>query len=114
MKVCYDALSDANNEEFQTKIKRGWKHFYNKNIRSLVSKYYFICLFYIKLLIILFFNRLNDYHDKQEVILYNVLRMQFMLNFRILQNPRLKTGKSRMMKKKSSRIPVSYENVMQN
>ena len=55
MKVCYDALSDTNNEEFQTKIKRGWKHFYNKNIRSLVSKYYFICLFYIKLLIILLF-----------------------------------------------------------
>jgi len=40
MKVCYDALSDANNEEFQTKIKRGgWRRFYNKHVRSLVSKY---------------------------------------------------------------------------
>ncbi|GES82462.1 hypothetical protein GLOIN_2v1789101 [Rhizophagus clarus] len=39
MNVCYDALSDANNEEFQNKIKRGgWKHFYNRHIHSLAQR----------------------------------------------------------------------------
>jgi hypothetical protein len=39
MQVCYDALTNANKEEFQNKIKNGgWKRFFNKNIRSLVSK----------------------------------------------------------------------------
>ena len=40
IKICYNALSDANNEEFQNKIKHGrWRRFYNKHIRSLVSRY---------------------------------------------------------------------------
>ena len=40
MESCYDALSNADNEEFQNKIKRGgWRRFYNKQIRPLVSKY---------------------------------------------------------------------------
>lgn len=39
MKVCYEALSNANSEEFQKKIKNGgWKRFYHKDIRSRVSK----------------------------------------------------------------------------
>ncbi|GES83122.1 hypothetical protein GLOIN_2v1789101 [Rhizophagus clarus] len=39
MNICYDALSDANNEEFQSKIKRGgWKRFYNRYIRSLAQR----------------------------------------------------------------------------
>lgn len=40
MKTCHDALSNSNNEEFQNKIRPGgWNRFYNKHIRSLVSKY---------------------------------------------------------------------------
>jgi hypothetical protein len=40
MEACYNALSNADNEEFQNKIKcGGWKRFYNKQIRSLVSNY---------------------------------------------------------------------------
>ena len=40
MQVCYDALSDAGNDDFNT-IKHGrWKHYFNKNIRPLVSKNY--------------------------------------------------------------------------
>ncbi|PKK58638.1 hypothetical protein RhiirC2_720381 [Rhizophagus irregularis] len=38
MEACYNALSNADNEEFQNKIKRGgWRRFYNKQIRPLVS-----------------------------------------------------------------------------
>jgi hypothetical protein len=39
MEVCYDALMNANKEEFQNKVKTGgWKRFFNKHIRSQVSK----------------------------------------------------------------------------
>ncbi|GES72492.1 hypothetical protein GLOIN_2v1789101 [Rhizophagus clarus] len=39
MNVCYDALSDANNKEFQSKIKRSkWKRFYNRHICSLAQR----------------------------------------------------------------------------
>jgi hypothetical protein len=39
MQVCYDALSDTRNEELQNRIKRGgWKRFFNKSVRSSVSK----------------------------------------------------------------------------
>ncbi|CAB5391220.1 unnamed protein product [Rhizophagus irregularis] len=37
MEAYYNALSNADNEEFQNKIKRGgWRHFYNKQIHPLV------------------------------------------------------------------------------
>ena len=39
MQVCYDALINANKEEFQNRIRSGgWKRFFNKHVRSLVSK----------------------------------------------------------------------------
>jgi hypothetical protein len=40
MQVCYDALSDAGNDDFNTIKRGGWKRYFNKNIRPLVSKNY--------------------------------------------------------------------------
>ena len=59
MEVCYDALMNANKEEFQNKIKTGrWKRFFNKHIRSQVSITLFIIhlmnFFIIFLLIIIY------------------------------------------------------------
>jgi hypothetical protein len=88
MQVCYDALVNANKEEFQNKIRNGgWKRFFNKHIRSLVSKTvitristYVLNYFTYYLL---FFGRPNDFHVKREVILCSVLKMLFMANLLI-------------------------------
>jgi hypothetical protein len=38
MQACYDALSDTGSDDFHKKIKHGgWRRFYNKHVRSLVS-----------------------------------------------------------------------------
>ncbi|CAG8549732.1 8706_t:CDS:2 [Dentiscutata erythropus] len=40
MKVCYDALSDIYEDEFQNKIKNsGWPHFFHKNVRKIAQKF---------------------------------------------------------------------------
>lgn len=40
MQVCYDALSDAENNNFNKKIKQGgWKRFFNKHVRPLAQKF---------------------------------------------------------------------------
>jgi hypothetical protein len=43
MQVCHDALSNARQDEFSKIKKNGWKRYFNKNIRPLVSKFNNLC-----------------------------------------------------------------------